>query len=73
MTSTALTRSCENCCAFIDGECINMVSFSGDHPGSCNSHETTDEYQADERALERFRVNLGLHPKMRIEGGATSG
>lgn len=65
-------RQCHNCCAFKDGECMNLVSFSFNGgprevptpTDTCPNHKTWDEDRRDDEAMARFRVAAGL-PRQR--------
>lgn len=56
-------RTCATCCSFDNGDCMNGL---GDvNPGDrCGQHETAAEFDADVAALERFRIAIGLSPRM---------
>lgn len=66
-----LRRTCSTCCAYIGGDCLNMVSFIV--PGSdarqplpnevCGDHKTHAEDRAEDAAIAAFWLRLGIAPR----------
>lgn len=64
MTHNIEKRTCANCCALVDGACINLVDGPVNQSSNCELHETEAEFSADVQALARFRVAIGLPPQI---------
>lgn len=56
-----MKRTCSNCCAYEDGECMNLGRTS---PGDvCDQHRTVEEDRREDDAIARFRAAIGLPPR----------
>lgn len=52
-------RTCANCCAYEEGECMNGLGAVS--PGDrCDSHKSIEEDRREDDAIKRFRKRLGL-------------
>ena len=71
MKNQLIERTCANCCAYEEGECMNLVSFSfyggqfqpPKPDDSCPNHKTLDEDRKEGEAISRFRSAIGLPPR----------
>ncbi len=72
-----LRRTCSTCCAYIGGDCLNLVSFIV--PGSdarqplpnevCGDHQTHEEDRAEVAAIAAFWLTLGIAPRLGLPDG----
>ena len=59
-----MKRTCSNCCSFdAPNTCTNGLMEPIDPGDRCEHHETQAEFDADVRAIARFRQRLGLPPQ----------
>lgn len=59
-----MKRTCSNCCSYEASEgCMNGITYPVQPGDCCEHHETQAEFDADVRAIARFRVRLGLPPQ----------
>lgn len=57
-------RACSTCCSYENGECMNGIG-NVTPDGVCNLHKTWGEDRRDDEALMRFRLSIGLPPRIR--------
>ena len=59
-------RTCGNCCAYEDGECMNgLGEVKAD--SRCDQHKTWGEDRREDEAVNRFFVSINLPPRKPIE------